>query len=123
MEDELDRVFSRSDEIVPSSGFVSSVMNAVRREAEAPEAAPMQPIGFPWLRALPIFAALAVVGVMLIVGFVEILRAPAVTETVPLLPPVVTHMLAQINAGWLAFALLLAFLSTLFSVRFAVGKR
>lgn len=123
MEDELDRVFSRADEIVPSSGFAMSVMDAVRREAEASEPTPLPPIAFPWLRALPIFAALSAVGVMLVAGLVEILRAPAATESGPLLPPAATQMLLQINAGWLALALALALLSTLFSIRFAVGKR
>ena len=123
MEDELDRVLSRADEIVPSSGFVVSVMDAVRREAEASEPTPLPPIAFPWMRALPIFVAVAAVGVLLIAGFAEILRAPAATESGPLLPPAVTQTLVQINAGWLALALVLALLSTLFSIRFAVGRR
>jgi hypothetical protein len=45
--DDLDRFLS-DDEIVPSSGFVVRVMDAVRVEAAAPPAIP-----FPWLRALP----------------------------------------------------------------------
>jgi len=123
MEDELDRVLSKADEIVPSSGFVMSVMDAVRREAEASEPTPLPPIAFPWMRALPIFVAVAAVGVLLIAGFAEILRAPAATEPGPLLPPVVTQTLVHINAGWLALALVLALLSTLLSIRFAVGRR
>ena len=39
---EIDRILSREDEILPSSGFVVSVMEAVRREAAAPP-----PIPFP----------------------------------------------------------------------------
>jgi hypothetical protein len=35
-EDEIDRILSRQDEIVPSSGFAASVMEAVRREAAVP---------------------------------------------------------------------------------------
>ena len=47
-EDEMDRILSGEDEILPSSGFTVSVMDAVRREAAAPP-----PIPFPWKRALP----------------------------------------------------------------------
>ncbi len=46
--DEFDRALSEETGIVPSSGFVSGVMDAVRRETSAPP-----PIPFPWARALP----------------------------------------------------------------------
>jgi hypothetical protein len=46
--DDIDRVLSNEDSIVPSSGFAASVMEAVRREEETPP-----PIPFPWQRALP----------------------------------------------------------------------
>lgn len=122
MEDELDRMLFARDEIVPSSGFVSSVMEAVRREAEATEPTPLPPIAFPWVRALPVFVALAAVIAMLVAGFVELVRMPAAVAQGPLLPPAVELVLVQINAGWLAVALLLAFFSTFFSLRFAIGK-
>ncbi len=48
--EEIDRVLAADEDIVPSSGFASSVMDAVRRDAEAPPA-----IRFPWKRALPGF--------------------------------------------------------------------
>ncbi len=53
MKNEFDRIMSE-EEILPSSGFAASVMDAVRREAAAPP-----PIPFPWKRALPgaVFAA------------------------------------------------------------------
>lgn len=123
MEDELDHMLSRKDEIMPSSGFVSSVMDAVRREAAAPDPAPFPPLAFPWVRALPVFLALAAVIAMLITGFVELLHMPVAATSGPLLSPAVEHALAQINAGWLALALLLAFFSMFFSIRFAAGKR
>ena len=80
MEDELDRMLSTRDEIVPSSGFVMSVMDAVRHEAAVSEPTPLPPIAFPWLRALPIFAALAAVLVMLIGGIVAAVRTPAASH-------------------------------------------
>ena len=39
----LDRILTAEEELVPSSGFVASVMERVREEAAAPE-----PIPFPW---------------------------------------------------------------------------
>ncbi len=123
MKDELDRMLSTRDEIVPSSGFVMSVMDAVRHEAAISEPTPLPPIAFPWLRALPIFVALAAVLVMLIGGIVAAVRTPVATTSGPLVPPAVWHALEQVNAGWLAGALLLALLSSLVSLRFAVGKR
>jgi len=122
MADELDRMLSTRDEIVPSSGFVASVMEAVRREAAASEPA-LPPLAFPWLRALPVLVALGVVLVMLIAGIVEVVRMPVAVTSEPLLPPAVEHALVQANVGWVALALLLAFLSTVFSIRFAAGKR
>jgi hypothetical protein len=47
-DDQLDRIFSGDQDLVPSSGFARNVMDAVRREASSPA-----PIPFPWKRALP----------------------------------------------------------------------
>jgi hypothetical protein len=123
MEDELDRMLATRDEIVPSSGFVASVMDAVHREAAASEPTPFPPLAFPWLRALPIFIALAAVAAMLIALFIHTMQMPAAATQAPLLPPVMIHALVQVNAGWIAAALALAFFSAFFSVRFAIGKR
>jgi hypothetical protein len=62
MNDEFDRIMSE-EEILPSSGFAASVMEAVRREAAAPP-----PIPFPWKRALPgaVFAAATLIGILAI---------------------------------------------------------
>jgi hypothetical protein len=60
--EDLDRFLSADQDIVPSSGFVSTVMNAVQDEANAPP-----PIPFPWKRAIPGFAAAAFVLVFIIV--------------------------------------------------------
>lgn len=46
--DELDRLLSEDDRLIPSSGFTAAVMNAVLREGAAPA-----PLPFPWKRALP----------------------------------------------------------------------
>jgi hypothetical protein len=122
MEDELDRMLSTRDEIVPSSGFVLAVMDAVRREAAEAEPTPLPPIAFPWVRALPVFVALAAVVVMLIAGLIEVARMPVAAVRGPLLPPVVEQALAQANAGWIAIALLIAFFSAFLPIRLAARR-
>ena len=117
MRDDLDRILSDQDEIEPSSGFVSSVMHAVRVEATAP-----QPIPFPWVRAIPVFVAFIVLLVAIVIGVAEAVRMPvaAAAPRLTLLElELVRHALAQANAGWIAFALLLTLFSTLFSFRLA----
>ena len=56
-DDEVDRMLSRDDEILASSGFVSRVMESVRQEALVPP-----PIPFPWKRVVP---GLAIAGLAL----------------------------------------------------------
>jgi hypothetical protein len=47
-DNDLDAVLLRTEEIVPSSGFTSAVMDAVQQEAAMPP-----PIPFPWRSAMP----------------------------------------------------------------------
>jgi hypothetical protein len=104
--DELDRILSQSlaeEELVPSSGFVASVMDAVRREATEPP-----PIPFPWKRALAGMVAAGLTLVWLLVEIVRHLRQDAAT------PHPSTGFLSacqamlqtvmSANAGWLALA-------------------
>jgi hypothetical protein len=65
IQDEFDRILSKEDEIIPSSGFAASVMEAVCHEASAGA-----PIPFPWLRALP---GIIVVGFMIMAVLVQII--------------------------------------------------
>jgi len=70
--DNLDRWLSEDDTIVPSSGFIDSVMEAVRREASG------QAIPFPWKRALPGMIATALAFVVTVVsGFLALNNAPS----------------------------------------------
>lgn len=52
MHDDLERLLADERMITPSARFLTSVMEAVEREANAPPALP-----FPWLPALPLFLA------------------------------------------------------------------
>ena len=51
----IDRILASDEPLIPSSGFLGSVMERVREEAAAPP-----PIPFPWKRAVP--------GILLIAG-------------------------------------------------------
>ena len=48
MSDKLDNILASEPELVPSSGFLASVMERVKEEAAVPP-----PIPFPWKRAIP----------------------------------------------------------------------
>jgi hypothetical protein len=125
-EDEMHRILSRENEILPSSGFAVSVMEAVRREAAAPP-----PIPFPWKRALPglvaggfAFALVLVAGVVMIAQLGRAATAPQLSMSLPsLLTPILglPHNLAG-AASWTVLALLLALVSVKLSMRLASGR-
>jgi hypothetical protein len=124
--DEIDRILSPEDEILPSSGFAVSVMDAVRREAAAPP-----PIPFPWKRALPglvaggLVLALAIVaGVVAIAQLGRASTAPQLSMSWPsLLTPVFG---LQPNLGsatiWTVLALVASLVSVKLSMRLASGQ-
>jgi hypothetical protein len=64
-DDYFDKALLEEDDLRPSSGFTSSVMEAVRRQASAPP-----PIAFPWKRALPGFLVSAVIVIAFVTVFV-----------------------------------------------------
>jgi hypothetical protein len=121
-DEEIDRILSREDEILPSSGFAVSVMDAVRREAAAPP-----PIPFPWKRALPGLVvagfALALVLVAMVVAIAR--RAsftPEFSMPSPSVMPAIFHGGIESAAIWTALALLVAFVSVKFSMRLASSR-
>ena len=93
-DEEIDRVLGGEEDVLPSSGFHASVMEAIHREVTVP------PLPFPWHRAVPAFAA---AGLALVVSLVLLVRAGAAT-------PNVFHALlgsaANLGAAWLALAVL-----------------
>ncbi len=121
-DEELARILkSDNEQILPSSGFVASVMEAVRAEALAPP-----PIPFPWKRAIPGLAAACVALVSLIVVFVTQLGRTGAQQasTVTWWPQVVhAFQIAQSTGiGWVLAALLVALLSVWLPFRL-VGRR
>ncbi len=77
--DQLDRILSSNDDLVPSSGFVNSVMEAVREDASTPA-----PIPFPWRRALPGVIAAATTVLSVFIFFALQLRHLDLAATVPI---------------------------------------
>jgi hypothetical protein len=115
--DQIDRALSREDEILPSSGFVFSVMDAVRREVAAPP-----PIPFPWKRALP---CLALVGLALVLtlagGIVAAVQswqgsAPPLSESMPSVMPSLFSGGIESAVAWVVLSLLVALVSVKLSM-------
>jgi len=125
-EDEINSILSREDEILPSSGFAVSVMNAVRREAAAPP-----PIPFPWKRALPgLVAAVVAFALVVVAGVSELERASTTTtrfsSSLPSVMPFILHGQGLHGQGgiesatiWTALTLLVTFVSLRLSMRMA----
>jgi len=121
--DEIDGILSRQDEILPSSGFAVSVMDAVRREAAAPP-----PIPFPWKRALPglvvggLVLALVLVAGVVALGQLGKTAVPQFSMASPsaLQPPV--HGGMESAAIWTTMALLATLVSVKLSMRLASSR-
>jgi hypothetical protein len=119
---EIDRILSREDEILPSSGFAVSVMDAVRREAAAPP-----PIPFPWKRALPgvvvggLMLALVLVGGVVAIAQAGHATGPQVSMSLPSVMPTFFHGGIESAAAWTALSLLAALVSVKLSMRLASG--
>lgn len=119
-DDQIDRILSREEEIIPSAGFTASVMDTVRREAAVPA-----PIPFPWKRAWPVLAlaamTIALVPVAIVVAIMQLSGAPASSTPVDVsmfwarLPGWISNP----AAGWATGSLLLALISVKFSMRLA----
>jgi hypothetical protein len=122
---EIDRIFSDQDEILPSSGFAASVMEAVRREALAPP-----PIPFPWKRAVPFFALAGLAVVFVVIFGVEVIAqygrmAGTPQAAVTSLPPMSSMMpqgVVGTAVGWTVGALTLTLVSVKLSMRLATGR-
>ena len=119
-EAEIDRVLSRQDEILPSSGFTASVMEAVRRETAVPP-----PIAFPWKRALPLVVIAALAVLLASVGGVALVvlaSRGAIPAPVSTFSPLPMSQAIHSTVFWTAVSLLAAFVSVKLSMRVATGR-
>jgi hypothetical protein len=119
MEAEIGHILAAEEKLIPSSGFMASVMERVRQEAALPP-----PIPFPWTWAV---LGILLVGGVLGFGAFEIVRLGLPSFRVPAL-----HSFALISAqlpaafvgpvekvGWVVLALGVSLLCWLFSRRLA----
>lgn len=117
-EAEINRILSREEAILPSSGFTVSVMDAVRRDA-----AVVPPIAFPWKRALPglvaggMVLALVLVAIVRVIAQVDKTTASRFSTSLPSVMPSVFSGGIESAAIWTVLALLTAFVSVKLSMR------
>ena len=104
----IDEILGTEEELVPSSGFLASVMGRVREEAAAPP-----PIPFPWKRALPGFVVAAGVFGWAAVEFARRMGPAMATMKLPAVP---AHVAGSASgpleqAGWVVAALAVSLIS------------
>jgi hypothetical protein len=116
----VDRILASEEPLIPSSGFLESVMERVREEAAAPP-----PISFPWKRAIPAVALTASIfgwaAFELIRLGLPAARSLAAVGSASLAMPHLSAAAAQPfePAGWVALALGTSLLSWLLARRLA----
>jgi len=110
----IDQILATEEELIPTSGFLASVMERVHDEARMPA-----PLPFPWKRAIPgIVLATGVFGWGAIEFARQALQASRTINVTQLqIPASVEQPLEQ--AGWVALALVISFASVLLSRRIA----
>jgi len=114
-DERIGEILGAEEELVPSSGFLASVMERVREEAAAPP-----PIPFPWKRAVPGFVVAAAVFGWAGVEFARRIGPAMGRLTLPplhLAAPVAPQPLEQ--AGWLLAAVAVSFASWMLARRLA----
>jgi hypothetical protein len=116
--DDLDRILSKDDDIVPASGFTASVMELVRLEASAPP-----PIPFPWVRVASGLAVMLGLALGLAwSGLAEPLGAGVLSLSHTAWAAAFAWSAdapIRTGAAWATCGLLLALVSSMFSMRLA----
>ena len=118
--EDFDRILSSEEPIVPSSGFVDAVMQAVRREAAAPP-----PISFPWKYALPGLVLTGLLVVVVLLAPVPAARSGIgllASRHLPSLFAAVLETTRRLGLDRLMVALLLAWSSVKLSIGLASWK-
>jgi hypothetical protein len=119
IEAKIGQILATEEELIPSSGFVASVMERVQEEAAAPP-----PIPFPWKQAIP---AILLASGIFTWGTIELLRLGAAERGLPALRALALgsmHLTASAvhsleEAAWVALALGTSLLSCLLARRLA----
>jgi hypothetical protein len=119
-DDDIDRILAMNQQIVPSPGFVASVMDEVRHDAAMP-----LPIPFPWKRTLPGLSAAGIALASLLVTGVMLFQRPVTSALPAKLLSSISLVIAAgraIGASWIALALVVSFASVKLSVRLVESK-
>lgn len=111
-DERMDKILETEDELIPSSGFISAVMDRVREEAAAPP-----PIPFPWKRAVPGLVVAAGVFGWTAVEFGRMIAPAISTLRLPLMPVSLTNIRPLEQAGWVMAALAVSVASWMLSRR------
>ncbi len=118
--DELDRMLSRNEEIVPSSGFTSAVMDAVREAAATPPVIP-----FPWRRVLPLIIAAVLSFVAVIAASISQWGQKSTLSSGWDMPPALNSAFqtaAQFGGGWVLLAAVVTLVCVRLSLRLAGAR-
>jgi hypothetical protein len=116
-DDEIESILAGGDEILPSSGFAASVMEAVHQEVITPP-----PLAFPWRRAAPGMVALLAAFGMAIWRFIVALNNATsnvlLDEQLRQLSAVGTRSAIQ----WVIVAIAVTIVSVLLPLRLMRGR-
>ncbi len=112
----IDEILGAEEALVPTSGFLASVMERVREEAAAPP-----PIPFPWKRAVPGLVVAAGVFGWAAVEFARRMGPAMATMKLPAAP---VHLAAGASgpleqAGWVVAAAAVSMISWVLARRMA----
>jgi hypothetical protein len=110
----IDHILATEEALIPSSGFLASVMERVHEEAAAPP-----PIPFPWKRAIP--GMVLVAGTLGWGGFEFVRHGISASRDLAFTAPHISVNFAGPleEAAWIALALGISLASWLFSRRLA----
>jgi hypothetical protein len=110
----IDSILATEEPLVPSSGFLASVMDRIHNEARIPA-----PLPFPWKRAVPgIVLAVGVFG-WGAVGFLKQAVPAARAFSFTQLPFAISASRPVEVTGWVFFALIVSLISWILSRRLA----
>lgn len=110
--DDIERILADDDTMTPSAGFLTSVMEAVGREAAAPS-----PLKFPWVRALPgLLATIAALAVAIWHG-IGSLTNPASFAVFDQQLRQLAALAAGMGLHWVLFAVAITILSVMLPLR------
>jgi hypothetical protein len=106
--DDLERMLADESAITPSAGFLTSVMEAVEREAAAPP-----PLEFPWFRALPGLLATAAAIIAAVWHGIGSLRDPVSLAAFDEQVRQLTALAAAMGLHWLLLAMAITIVSVM----------